>query len=78
MDTSNFTPRASLLWSIVPKEARVGILKAVFCTRCRTSVEIVNYKGTEKNGDVVLTGKCKACGHEVVRVVETSEQVPKN
>jgi len=78
MDPENFTPRALLLWSIVPKEARVRILKSVFCTRCRTSVEIVNYKGTEKNGDVVLTGSCKACGHVVVRVVETSEQPTNN
>jgi hypothetical protein len=78
MDTSNFTPKASLLWTIVPKEARERILKAVFCTRCRTSVEIVDYTGTERNGDVVLSGSCKVCGHKVVRVIETSEQPTNN
>ena len=78
MESSNFTSKAMLLWSIVPKDARAQILKAVFCTRCRTSVEIVDYKGTEKNGDVVLTGSCKVCGHKVVRVVETSEQRTNN
>jgi len=28
----------------------------------------------EENGDVILKGLCAQCGHEVVRVVETSEQ----
>ena len=78
MDTEKFTPKALLLWSIVPREARARIVKAVFCTRCRGSVEMVEYYGIEKNGDVLLTGKCKVCGHEVVRVVETSEQPTNN
>lgn len=78
MDSDNFTHKALLLWSIVPRGARGRILKNVFCTRCRTSVEIVNYKGAEKKGDVILTGSCKLCGHQVVRVVETSEQPTNN
>ena len=70
MDIDNFTPHALLLWTFVPRDAKTSILKNVFCTKCRTSVEIVDYKGTEKNGDVVLTGRCKVCGNKVVRVVE--------
>jgi RNase P subunit RPR2 len=78
MDSEHFTSKALLLWSLIPKEARERILKAVFCTRCRTSVEIVSYKVTERSGDVILTGSCKVCGHEVVRVVEMSEQPTNN
>ena len=77
-DPDDFTPKALLLWSLVPREARARILKNVFCTRCRVSVEMVDYMGTEKTGDVVLTGSCKRCGHQVVRVVETSEAQPNN
>jgi hypothetical protein len=55
MDIDIFTPRALLLWSLIPKDARNQILKNVFCTQCRTAVEIVDYEGTEKKGDVILT-----------------------
>jgi len=78
MDIDIFSPLALLLWSLIPKDTRSRILKNVYCTQCRTSVEIVEYEGTEKDGNVILTGRCKACGHEVVRVVETSEGVPNN
>lgn len=73
-----FTPKAEALWSIVPNWARERILANVFCTRCRTSVQMVDYTGTEKNGDVILEGQCAVCGHKVARVVETSEAPPPN
>ena len=78
MSKRAFTAEAELLWGTVPAEAKVRILKNVFCTRCRDSVEMVNYNGTVKNGDVVLEGTCGKCGHRVVRVVETSEAPPPN
>ena len=78
MDIDNFTPRALLLWSLVPKDARNQILKNVYCSQCRTAVEIVYYEGQEKNGDIILTGSCNVCGNNVVRVIETSQGVPNN
>jgi len=74
MSEGQFTPRAKVLWSMVPKEARVRILANVFCVKCRDTVTITDYTGGEQNGDVILKGACAKCGHEVVRVVETSEQ----
>lgn len=74
MNEGKFTTRAAVLWGAIPKEARERILAAVFCVQCRTSVTITNFKGEEKNGDVFLKGACATCGHEVVRVVETSEE----
>lgn len=74
MNEGQFTPRAAVLWSTIPQEARERILAAVFCVKCRTSVQITQFTGEEKNGDVFLKGACANCGHEVVRVVETSEE----
>jgi len=68
-----FTPQAAVLWGTIPKEARERILANVFCGNCHGSVTITNFSGEEENGDVILKGACAKCGHEVVRVVETSE-----
>lgn len=73
MNEGKFTVDAAVLWTTVPKEARERILANVFCTRCCGAATMVKYQGKEKDGDIVLTGKCAQCGHKVVRVVETSE-----
>jgi hypothetical protein len=38
-----------------------------------TAREIIKFKGQEHNGNLVLTGSCAKCGHDVARVVETSQ-----
>jgi hypothetical protein len=58
MDIDNCTPQALLSWAVLPPEAKVRILKNVFCIHGKTSVEIVDYKGTENGGNVILTGRC--------------------
>lgn len=73
MSDGKFTPRAAVLWGTIPKEARERILANVFCGQCRDAVTITKFTGEERNGDVYLKGSCANCGHEVVRVVETSE-----
>ena len=73
MSEGQFTPKAALLWGTIPTEARARILANVFCVKCRGAVMITKFTGDEENGDVVLKGACAKCGHEVVRVVETSE-----
>lgn len=74
MSEGQFSPRAAVLWGTIPREARERILKNVWCVKCRGSVEMVRFTGEEENGDVILKGSCAGCGHEVVRVVETSER----
>ena len=74
MNGGKLTPQAAVLWGTIPKEARERILANVFCVKCRTSVRITNCIGEERKGDVYLKGACAKCGHEVVRVVETSER----
>jgi len=74
MNGGKFTLRAAVLWGTIPKEARERILANVFCVKCRDSVTMTNFTGKEVKGDVILKGECAKCGHEVVRVVETSER----
>ena len=73
MKKARFTLQASVLWGPVPKEAKERILKNCFCPACRKPAEMLEPKGVEKKGDVVLTGKCGWCGGKVVRILETSE-----
>lgn len=74
----SFTPAAAILWASVWPEARELVLAKVWCGSCRRSVQIVDYTGEEKKGDVVLRGKCAVCGGPVCRVVETSEASHEN
>ena len=73
MNDGRFTPKAMLLWAMIPTTAQTRILANVFCVKCGESVQITNFTGEENQGDVILKGSCAKCGHEVVRVVETSE-----
>jgi hypothetical protein len=50
-----------------------SLLKIVFCQNCHGSVEIIKFTGEERDGNLVLKGSRAKCGHEVARVVETSQ-----
>jgi hypothetical protein len=79
MNPGKFTIQAAVLWGTIPLAAQKRILANVLCVECRDSVQIVHFTGdVEKNGDVVLRGSCAVCGHEVVRVLETSENRNEN
>lgn len=74
MKKSEFTPEAAILWSSIPNAVKPKILKDVFCANCMRTVEIVNFAGNTRNGDLILEGSCKECGGKVVRVLETSQR----
>ena len=74
MSEGQFSKQAAVLWGTIPREGREKILKNVHCVKCPGPVEIVRFTGEEQNGDVILRGSCAQCGHEVARVVETSER----
>ena len=79
MSDGKFTTQAAVLWGAIPLAAQKRILANVFCVKCRGAVQITNFTGdVEKNGDVILKGSCAVCGHEVVRVLETSENRNEN
>jgi hypothetical protein len=74
MSEGKFTPQAAILWSPIPMKARKQILANVFCAKCLNSVQIKDFIGEEKHGDIYLKGFCVKCGGAVVRVVESSER----
>jgi RNase P subunit RPR2 len=78
MSKEKFTAEAALLWGAIPPEAQKRILKNTFCAKCNILVEIVNYYGTVKNGDLILDGTCAFCGHAAARVVEASQTSHEN
>ena len=73
MTREGFTAPAASLWEEIPAVHRQRILDNVWCGRCRGSVTITQFAGVVKKGDILLSGKCGTCGHDVARVVETSE-----
>ena len=74
MNNGTFTPMAAVQWITISQEGRSRILANVFCGQCRDSVPITNFTGEEHQGDVYLKGSCARCGHDVARLVETSER----
>lgn len=68
-----FTKKAELLWHLVSTMEKERIIERAFCTKCKGS-EMVDYSGSEKDGDLVLEGVCAKCGYRVVRVVEPAKR----
>ena len=74
MNAGKFTLQAQVLWGAIPSAAKKRILANVFCGKCGSSRPIVNFTGNvEAHGDLILRGSCAVCGHDVVRLLETSE-----
>ena len=73
MSEEQFTARAAVLWGTIPRQARERLLKNVFCGNCRGSVEIIKFTGEERDGNLVLKCSCAKYGHEVARMMETSQ-----
>jgi hypothetical protein len=54
MKNGQFTPQAAVLWSTIPHAAKERILANVFCRKCGGSVQITNFSGEEREGDLYL------------------------
>jgi hypothetical protein len=68
--TQTFTPQAQWFWDSIPEHIQAKIMGAVWCSHCRESTTIVNFKGNIKQGDLLLRGACIRCGGAVVRLIE--------
>lgn len=73
MHHDGITIKALQFWNFVSSDAKARILKDVFCTHCKTNVEILDYKVTESERGIDLIGRCKSCGHMVMRHVEGTD-----
>ena len=78
MSKERFTTEAALFWGGLSVGLQKRILKSACCAKCDTFVEIINYYGTVKDGDLCLDGDCAICGHAAASVVDASKAKPKN
>ena len=65
-----FDKEANERWNKIPKLIQVQILDNVWCSGCSAVSNISLESAKMQQRDLILRGKCKACGQEVCRVVE--------
>jgi hypothetical protein len=70
--SKKFTPQAAKFWENIPESARKALLSNVWCGQCRGTTTIIDFKGEIKQGDLVLSGFCKACNSPVARLIESA------
>ena len=58
------------VWQSIFEEHRVAFTNSCWCSQCRHSVTITDYKVKAERGALMLEGKCQICGSKVVRVVD--------
>lgn len=61
---------ANKKWLMIPSDVRQLLVRNVFCGHCMDTVQIEKYVIKEFRDSVVLEGKCKNCGNDVVRVID--------
>jgi fluoride ion exporter CrcB/FEX len=61
---------AYMRWNKIPKSVQMRILDTVWCGGCTTTTTLILESVKIQQQDLILQGKCKACAHEVCRIVE--------
>lgn len=61
--------KAAQKWSKLPRNMQELLLNNVFCSTCGVTT-LVEYSMHNDKFGILLKGKCKKCGREVVRLVE--------
>jgi hypothetical protein len=67
---TQFTPEAMQIFNKIPDDIKSKILSNVYCSKCKDSVKIVDFKGSIDSGDLILQGKCEVCSSKVARLIE--------
>lgn len=57
-------------WSLVPERAKALILSNAFCINCGNASFAPGYAVCLSGGNILLRGKCAACGEPIARVVD--------
>jgi hypothetical protein len=60
-------------WDQIPETDRKEILDNVWCSHCRTAVNMQLREGKMSGRSLVLHGMCRKCGGEAARVIEPDE-----
>jgi hypothetical protein len=61
--------KAAQKWHKIPKSNQEKIINNAFCISCKLTT-IVDYTIHDDKDGILIKGKCKKCGKEVVRMVE--------
>ena len=72
--TGPWTREAKERWNKIPKWAQARILENVWCVNCRDETTIILESAKMEKRVLVLSGKCKLCGHEVCRGIEPENE----
>jgi len=65
-----FNKKAMQKFNQIPDDVKSKILSNVFCSRCKTTVKIIDFEATIENDDLILKGQCENCLGSVVRLIE--------
>ena len=68
--TNLFSLEAGKRWNKIPASIQKNILDNVWCSKCSGSATIILESAKMERHDLILRGKCRACGQEVCRLVE--------
>jgi hypothetical protein len=69
-----FEIKASERWNKISKEVQAKILDNAWCRGCSGARTIILESAKMEQRDLILRGKCKACGQEICRVVEPEDR----
>ncbi len=68
---SQLTPEARLFWNRIPHYDQNRILTHVWCTTCLKAQPVEKAFMFMEHQHLMLKGKCKKCGSDVVRLIES-------
>jgi hypothetical protein len=66
-----FDASAYKRWNEIPKSVQSRILDNAWCVGCSATSTIILESIEIQQQNLILRGKCKACGHEVCRILES-------
>lgn len=64
-----FDKKAMQKFNQIPDDVKSKLLSNVYCSKCKTTVKIVDFEATIENNDLILKGQCKKCSGSVTRVI---------
>ena len=66
----SFTKPARRRWDAIAPGIRQRLLANVWCARCSGETTITDVAARIERRNLVLTGRCARCRHEVARLIE--------
>ena len=65
-----FDKEAMQKFNQIPDDIKSKLLSNVYCSKCKTTVKLVDFAATIEKNDLILKGQCEKCSGSVARVIE--------